>query len=620
MTSSVRSTTLKLQLALILFAICYISFVDCLRVRGSYSSREFFKFVAKFGFQRTSNDDRIRTRGYIFGNISLTASQQKKGIYSDPSTQPKLVVLDGQYMVDVLSNFRIRPQRLACEQMMNRVSSVAWDAECNANGVQDLSRSVPCAPGRLCPDEDTPANVVPRSQFTFVLQSTVPRFWYVSLISCYRSLKTNCTWRPTASPTASGTPTKPAYEADEFYSFDYDIELVNGHPLSKHLNPLEHHFSYEQHDTFEIYVGFLLIFALLLVLQARALSIYASAFQCPFYSVCDTLKCFSISNGIDLLWSCARIVRLNPFCTALIGYKTCLSARNSPAANAASLAASDRSEQSDRFPSEEASFKQVYKQTELNYMLGLVRALLATIALMAAGLLLCTVHTMLYAMNGSGVPQLPPVAGLLTDAAESAFVLLLVLVARGWCVLRARPADSSPAVLLYVVFIGASVAVAVVNLCNVDALLNVDQFQTSAFVLFIGLRLLALLYFVYSLYLSSRAAIALHSHSPELSDADEQRVRAIITFYDHFGAGFLAWLLVFPITVLICEHLLSPFSRLKAILGALPCSTVACRTSHLVHSTLYSLHALHYYRVQCALVQYTCTVLSNCATRIELEH
>ncbi|QQP57586.1 Transmembrane protein 145like, partial [Caligus rogercresseyi] len=46
----------------------------------------------------------------------------------------------------------------ACQTMFEKVDSVAYDASCNQNGVQDFLRSVPCPKGGLCAEEDRPEN------------------------------------------------------------------------------------------------------------------------------------------------------------------------------------------------------------------------------------------------------------------------------------------------------------------------------------------------------------------------------------------------------------------------------------------------------------------------------
>lgn len=55
---------------------------------------------------------------------------------------------------------------------------------------------------------------------------------------------------------------------DQPIDIDYDIWMVNGDPASKHLNPFEHQFSFEDHDIFECYLVFLLLYIVVIPIWA----------------------------------------------------------------------------------------------------------------------------------------------------------------------------------------------------------------------------------------------------------------------------------------------------------------------------------------------------------------
>ena len=57
--------------------------------------------------------------------------------------------------------------------MFNKISTVAYDSTCLNDGEQDFIRRVPCEKGGLCPDEDNPNNVLPKSQLTYRIQDLV---------------------------------------------------------------------------------------------------------------------------------------------------------------------------------------------------------------------------------------------------------------------------------------------------------------------------------------------------------------------------------------------------------------------------------------------------------------
>ena len=77
------------------------------------------------------------------------------------------------------------------------------------------------------------------------------RFWFLSLVACHRV--SSCHWEISRQD----SPTK----------IRYSVWLVNGSPDSKHLNPFEHQFSFDEQDVIEIYLSFLLAYIVLLPIQ-----------------------------------------------------------------------------------------------------------------------------------------------------------------------------------------------------------------------------------------------------------------------------------------------------------------------------------------------------------------
>ncbi len=85
------------------------------------------------------------------------------------------------------------------------------------------------------------------------------RYWYISMVSCYRipSGDQRCNW---------------TYDTNQNVTLDYDVWLVNGPPHMKHINPFEHQFSFEHHDIFEVYLAFFIAYCFLVPVQLYALS------------------------------------------------------------------------------------------------------------------------------------------------------------------------------------------------------------------------------------------------------------------------------------------------------------------------------------------------------------
>lgn len=130
-------------------------------VTGRFNpGREFFKFLVKFGFQKTERTSVRDTYGYIYGNITATGPMPVNLTFA---------VLDGNRFMDYYGNHTIPNRDLACQRMFARLNSLAYSSECNQDAKGDYLRKVPCPVGGLCPDEDSPANVVHGNQFTYVI-------------------------------------------------------------------------------------------------------------------------------------------------------------------------------------------------------------------------------------------------------------------------------------------------------------------------------------------------------------------------------------------------------------------------------------------------------------------
>ena len=138
-----------------------IACVDCLHLQGTWKSGDFYKFLAKFGFQKTSEHDKLNTQGYIYGNISTSEN------YTSVMT---LVVVDSEYFLQFYGNRSAQPRTNACPAMFGKIKRIAWDYTCNPTGREDFLRRVPCPLGKRCADEDSPERVVPGYQFTYAVQ------------------------------------------------------------------------------------------------------------------------------------------------------------------------------------------------------------------------------------------------------------------------------------------------------------------------------------------------------------------------------------------------------------------------------------------------------------------
>ena len=142
----------------------FVTSTSCLRIQRKFHSKDFFVFISRFGFQRTYPKSVEDTLGYIFGNITIDGHESLANQYS-------LVVVDSDYFLDFFTNRTVLPQSAACNLMFSRLSTKAWDGNCNPHGTEDFIRFIPCPNHKICEDE-TPDYVLPGYQFTYRISNT----------------------------------------------------------------------------------------------------------------------------------------------------------------------------------------------------------------------------------------------------------------------------------------------------------------------------------------------------------------------------------------------------------------------------------------------------------------
>lgn len=146
---------------IILLLSCIFA-VSATRINGEFSTNDFFKFLVKFGFQKTDIHFQKETYGYIFGNLT------SKDNFKYPVT---FAVLDRSHFLHYYKSRDIVDKERACQVMFQQLNGSAYHPKCNANG-QDLFRRIPCKKGELCIDEDSPWNVIKNNQFTYVIRNS----------------------------------------------------------------------------------------------------------------------------------------------------------------------------------------------------------------------------------------------------------------------------------------------------------------------------------------------------------------------------------------------------------------------------------------------------------------
>ena len=120
------------------FLLCSIYFlfsfqfqiVMCTHISGTFSTKEFFRFLNKFGFQKTDQHRQKETYGYIFGNIT------SKSNFPVPIT---LAVLDRSHFLEYYNNRGVKNKSTACALMFRTLNQSSYDSKCNEEG-QDFLR------------------------------------------------------------------------------------------------------------------------------------------------------------------------------------------------------------------------------------------------------------------------------------------------------------------------------------------------------------------------------------------------------------------------------------------------------------------------------------------------
>ncbi|CAO1343743.1 unnamed protein product [Diamesa serratosioi] len=412
-------------------------------IEGDFEVDDFFKFIIKFGFQKTEKNSAKDSFGYVFGNITANAD------WSLPVT---LALLDKHHFLEYYGNRSISNRNLACKKMFSRLNATAFDSKCNVNALGDYLRRVPCKNNQLCVDEDSPANLVSESQFTYVISNlNQPRFWYLSIVSCYRNL-TTCEWEYMDTPSIGKKVHK---------KLQYSITLVNGNPRKEQslYSPFVYHFSYDQQNILEQCLIFFAIYIFLMPIQ-----IHASKKQ--FHPL---TKLFTLSLILEFVSICFILV----------------------------------------------------------YLLK-------------------------YASTGTGNETVRITGDVFDILSRTSFMLILLLLAKGWAVTRLEISRMSWFILItiWLSYLALNVFLYVWNMTEIDVVSDIDEFQTWPGWLVLISRSFIMLWFLYELRNTMK-----YEHSSKKLD-----------FLLHFGASSLVWFIYLPIIALISMQV-SPFWRYKLLLA-----------------------------------------------------
>ncbi|KAG4077941.1 hypothetical protein HA402_013441 [Bradysia odoriphaga] len=436
-----QSKLIRYLLFILLF-FQLILFNQSAHLSGTFRTNDFFKFIVKFGFQKTERHPQKDSFGYIFGNITSRDS------FPVPVT---FAVLDKYSFLEYYGNRTILNKDVACQRMFERLDNFAYDKTCNQQAKVDFLRKVPCEKGKLCSDEDTPENVVPDSQFTYVISDLMqPRFWYVSIVACYRD--SSCTWHhfdPKKFPNAS----------KHNFDIDYDIQLVNGNPYQSPSSRFTYHFSFEQQNILEMNLIFFAVYLFLVPMQVYAVRIQKH----------PVTKLFTLSLILEFISLC------------------CI----------------------------------------LSYSIR-------------------------FAVSGVGNEASRTVGDIFDILSRTSFMLILLLLAKGWAVTRQQISKTSWFILMaiWIPYVAFHMVLYVWNRTEVDIISDIDEYQTWPGWLVLACRSSIMLWFLWELRNTMK-----YEHSSKKLD-----------FLLHFGASSLVWFIYLPIVAIVALQV-SPMWRYKLLLG-----------------------------------------------------
>ncbi|XP_013101477.1 integral membrane protein GPR180 [Stomoxys calcitrans] len=167
-------------------------------------------------------------------------------------------------------------------------------------------------------------------------------------------------------------------------------------------------------------------------------------------------------------------------------------------------------------------------------------------------LVLITIHLIKFASNGKGQPNLQTSGDILDIFSRTTFMLILLLLAKGWAVTRQQISRTGWIILMsiWVPYCAFHVFLYYWNRTEVDIISDVDEYQTWPGWIVLILRTSFMLWFLYELRNTMK-----YEHSSKKLD-----------FLLHLGASSLVWFIYLPIVAIVALQV-SPMWRYKLLLG-----------------------------------------------------
>uniref|UniRef100_A0A0A1XFT3 Transmembrane protein 145 n=1 Tax=Zeugodacus cucurbitae TaxID=28588 RepID=A0A0A1XFT3_ZEUCU len=163
-----------------------------------------------------------------------------------------------------------------------------------------------------------------------------------------------------------------------------------------------------------------------------------------------------------------------------------------------------------------------------------------------------TVHLIKFALNGVGMPNMQTAGDILDIFSRTTFMLILLLLAKGWAVTRQQINRTGWIILMsiWVPYCAFQMFLYVWDKTEVDIISDIDEYQTWPGWIVLILRTSFMTWFLYELRNTMK-----YEHSTKKLD-----------FLLHLGASSLVWFIYLPIVAIVALQV-SPMWRYKLLLG-----------------------------------------------------
>nr|XP_014085793.1 integral membrane protein GPR180 [Bactrocera oleae] len=163
-----------------------------------------------------------------------------------------------------------------------------------------------------------------------------------------------------------------------------------------------------------------------------------------------------------------------------------------------------------------------------------------------------TAHLIKFAINGVGMPNMQTAGDILDIFSRTTFMLILLLLAKGWAVTRQQINRTGWIMLMsiWVPYCAFQMFLYVWDKTEVDIISDIDEYQTWPGWIVLILRTSFMTWFLYELRNTMK-----YEHSTKKLD-----------FLLHLGASSLVWFIYLPIVAIVALQV-SPMWRYKLLLG-----------------------------------------------------